>query len=113
MRKISKLFLAVTLIFTTTSAHSAGSIKGNKISKVAFQSGHFFIYSEGWNNPNSCQNTNAVIRQSDDSNFDNAYSLLLAAFMADKNVSGYSDGCREWDGKTYNTIRGFKYLIVQ
>ncbi len=113
MRKISEFILVVTLILSSSIAFAAGPLHGKKISKVAFQSGHFFIYSDGWDNPNTCDNTNAVMLQVDDPNFDKAYSLLLAAYMAGKTVSGYSDDCREWDGKEYNTIRGHKYLVVQ
>jgi hypothetical protein len=32
--------------------------------------------------------------------------------MSGKKVSGYSDSCTTFDGQTYNTIRGFKYLVV-
>jgi len=38
--------------------------------------------------------------------------LLLGAYMAGKSVSGYSDDCVTFDGQTYNSIRGFKYLTV-
>ncbi len=104
-------FYIVTLLFTG-NVTAGGGVNSTKISHVAFQSNHFFIYSSGWNNANDCQETTAVVLQSSNSNFDKAYTLLLAAFMSGKNVSGYSDGCIEWDGRTYNTIRGHKYLTV-
>ena len=84
----------------------------NKIQKIAFQSEHVFLYSDGWNNANGCQKTTAVVLAKNDPNFDKAYSLVLAAFMAGKDISGYSDGCITWDTYTYNTIRGHKYLTV-
>ncbi len=112
MRNIFTITFFIVSLLLAGSAIAGGGVNSNKISHVAFQSNHLFIYSSGWGNPNGCQETSAVVLQSSNSNFDKAYTLLLAAFMSGKNVSGYSDGCIEWDGRTYNTIRGHKYLTV-
>ena len=70
------------------------------------------MYANAWGNPNGCTRSNAIVLLETDPNYDKAYSLLLSAYMAGKQVSGYSDGCAAFDGQTYNTIRGFKYLVV-
>lgn len=71
------------------------------------------MYAEdGWSNPNSCTQNNAIVLLDTDKNYDKAYALLLAAYMSGKKVQGYSNGCAVFDGQTYNTIRGHKYLVV-
>ncbi|KPZ73132.1 hypothetical protein AN944_00280 [Shewanella sp. P1-14-1] len=92
---------------------SKGWSKTEKIEKVAFQTGGFFLYADDWENPNQCSKDNAVVLLDTDRNYDKAYSLLLTAYASGKKVTGYSDGCVNFDGQTYNTIRGFKYLIVE
>lgn len=84
-----------------------------KLTGVSFETGGFYLYSEGqWNNANDCSRTDAIVLKSDDVNYDKAYSLLLMAYAAGKSVQGYSDGCVNHDGRTYNAIRGFKYLRI-
>jgi len=99
----------------SVSSFAGGGLSAQNIESVAFHQKGFFMYSDGWNDPNNCRVTgqpNAIVLKNSDSNYDKAYSLILAAFMAEKKVSGYSDGCVEHDGKMYNTIRGYKYLSV-
>jgi len=55
----------------------------------------------------------AVVLMNTNVNYDKAYTLLLAAYISGKQVYGYSDGCATFDGQTYNTIRGQKYLVVK
>lgn len=97
----------------TTNSFAAGGLAKVNITKVAFQTGGFFLYSDNWNNPNDCSMDTAVVLLSTDSNYDKAYALLLAAYTAGKTVRGFSNGCTTFDGQTYNTIRGFKYLVVE
>ncbi len=106
------LFIWGLLMFTGHSI-AAGPLTANEITKVAFQTGGFFIYANGWPNPNNCDRAVAVVLPENDPNYDKAYSLLLMAYASGKKVSGYSDGCIEFDGKTYNRIRGYKYLLVE
>ncbi len=113
MNLSKKYFIFTTLFLIATHSYAAGGLGKSVITKIAFQSSHVFIYGDGWNNANTCQRSDAVVLHKDDQNFDKAYSLLLAAYMAGKTVGGYSDNCVEWDGKTYNTIRGHKYLTVE
>lgn len=113
MNYFKKFCIFITLISIASLSYAGGGLGKSAITKIAFQSNHVFIYGNGWINANSCSSLSAVVLHKDDQNFAKAYSLLLAAFMAGKTVSGYSDNCVEWDGKTYNTIRGFKYLTVQ
>ncbi len=101
------------LVFSSFAAFGGGGITPNKVTKVAFQTDGFFLYADAWPNPNGCTRSNAIVLKSADPNFDKAYALLLAAYMSGKKISGYSDGCFEFDGQTYNTIRGFKYLLVE
>ena len=96
----------------THNANAGASLTTNVITKVAFHTGGFFIYGNAWNNPNSCISTAAVVLLSTDPNYDKAYALLLSAYVSGKTVTGFSDGCTTMDGVTYNTIRGFKYLVV-
>lgn len=110
MKRIVAL-LASTLLSTNTLA--GGGLAKVNITKVAFQSGGFFLYSSEWNNPNDCSNSSAVVLLNTDSNYDKAYALLLAAYTSGKTVRGFSDGCTSFDGQTYNTIRGHKYLVIE
>lgn len=102
--------LSLLLVF---SANAGGSLHPKKLTKVAFQSGGFYLYSVGWDNPNGCTRNDAIVLLSSDANYDKAYALLLSAYMSGKSVSGYSDSCKEFDGQTYNIIRGYKYLVVE
>ena len=101
MKKILAILTCIMVLLLSAQSFAAGWVSKNKITKIAFQSEHVFIYSDGWNNANGCQKISAVVLDKDDRNFDKAYSLLLAAFMAGKEVSGYSDGCITWDEHSY------------
>lgn len=109
---MKRFSLLVICLMFANSSFSVGPMPAVKIDKVAFQNNNFFLYSSGWNNPSECTRSTAVVLQASDPNFDKAYSLLLAAYMSGKRVSGYSDDCIDFDGETYNMIRGFKYLVV-
>jgi hypothetical protein len=112
MNNLYKSILGIGLLTLSNPILSAGWIYKNNITKIAFQSEHIFLYSNDWNNPNDCGSADAVVLEKGSANFDKAYPLLLAAFMAGRDISGYSDGCVTWDEKSYNTIRGYKYLTV-
>lgn len=105
-------FTIILFLLFANASFAAGAIKANKVDFVAFQTGGFFMYASDWRNPNVCSRDGAIVLLSSDPNYDKAYALLLAAYMSGKKVSGYSDGCATFDGQTYNTIRGFKYLKV-
>jgi len=109
------IYIALLFWALQSTAIAKGGLSAKKIAYVAFQTGGFFIYAEGggWSNPNSCSRSNAIVLLASDPNYEKAYSLILSAFMAGKSVSGYSDGCATFDGQTYNTIRGSKYLTVR
>lgn len=113
---VKKLILTVVTAYIfgagSTTALAAGFISANKIQAVSFQTGGFFLGADVWTNVNSCTKSNAIVLLDTDPNYDKAYSLLLAAYLAGKKVSGYSNGCVEFDGQTYNTIRGYKYLVI-
>ena len=105
-----KIILALTLVSTTTFA--AGWVSTDKVDNVAFNTGGFFLYAGDWGNRNNCTRSDAVVLLSSDPNYAKAYALLLAAYVSGKKVRGYSDKCVNFDGQTYNTIRGHKYLHV-
>lgn len=107
-----KIFTA-SLMLASSAAFAGGNVGWNKITSIAFQSNDLMLYADNWSNPNNCQLSNGVILKRSDVNFDKAYALLLAAFMAGKEVYAYSDGCHTFDEKTYNYIRGTKYLQVK
>ena len=111
----TKLGVTVTLLFGlwAATAHAAGWISPRVIDKLAFNSGGLFMYAENWPNPSSCTHTDAIVLLDTDRNYDKAYALILTAYASGKTVQGYSDGCTTFDGRTYNTIRGFKYLRVE
>ncbi|MET1257047.1 hypothetical protein [Aliikangiella maris] len=113
MNKVIQSFVVVSIFIFSSVSVAGGGLQPNKITKVAFQTGGFFLYADNWPNPNECTRSDAIVLKSSDSNYDKAYSLLLAAYMSGKKVSGYSDGCVEFDGQTFNSIRGFKYLVVE
>lgn len=110
---MTKFIALLSLLFASQFSLAKGAVSSTKITKVAFQTGGFFVYAGDWENPNNCTRGNAVVLKDSDSNYDKAYSLLLAAYMSEKKVTGYSDGCVTFDGQTYNTIRGFKYLVIE
>jgi hypothetical protein len=111
--KFTMAFICVLLLTFSQQLVAGGFLSSNKIENVAFQTGGFFLYADDWGNPNNCTRATAVVLKDTDRNYDKAYSLLLAAFLSAKPVMGYSDGCVEFDGQTYNSVRGFKYLSVR
>ncbi|XOV78400.1 MAG: hypothetical protein ACFHVJ_15820 [Aestuariibacter sp.] len=104
--------LCVFTILLSFTIIAGGGISSAKIEKIAFQSGGMYLYGN-WDNPNNCTKNDAIVLLKTDSNYDKASSLLMAAYFSGKRVSGYSNGCATHDGQTYNTIRGYKYLVVQ
>jgi hypothetical protein len=113
MFKIVPSSITVALAALCSSmALAGGGLTPNTIKSVAFNTSGFFLYADNWPNPNSCTKSNAIVLLDTGKNYDKAYSLVLAAYMSGKKVSGYSDGCTTFDGQTYNTIRDFKYLKV-
>lgn len=113
MKMIITAVLLVMCLSWANPSNAAGTLSAQKITKVAFQSTGFFLYASDWNNPNSCSQDTAIVLLDSDPNYDKAYALLLTAYASGKRVSGYSNGCTTFDGKTYNTIRGYKYLLVE
>ena len=77
VRIITFLLLSISHL-----AIAKGAVNSNKITKVAFQTGGFFMYATDWENPNNCTRSSAVVLKTSDSNYDKAYSLLLAAYMS-------------------------------
>jgi len=110
-----KLCVAMTLVFalSAATAQAGGRIDPRVVDKLAFNSGGLFLYASGWSNPNSCTRSDAIVLLDTDINYDKAYSLILTAFASGKTVEGYSDGCASFDGQAYNTIRGYKYLLIE
>lgn len=112
--KNAYLSAALVILLASSSVSAGDRLEWRTLEKVALQTEGLFLYARGgWNNPSSCQQVNAVVLLNSDSNFDRAYSLLLSAFMYGKSIRGFSDGCTVFDGKTYNTVRGYKYLEVK
>lgn len=107
------IILAMSLLLSSDYSSAGGKVGWNTITAIAFQNEDLFLYSSSWNNPNGCGKDNAVILKNTDPNFDKAYAMLLAAYMAGKQIKAYSDGCHTFDEQTYNHIRGWKYLLVQ
>jgi hypothetical protein len=112
MNIIIRVLTSLSLVIFSSAVFSAGPIAQDNIDYVAFQTGGFFLYADGWGNPNSCTRSNAVVLQDIDANYDKAYALLLMAYASGKKVSGYSNKCVNFDGQTYNMIRGYKYLTI-
>ena len=110
---MKKLIIGVVIVLLSFNLYAKGSLNQNKITAVAFQTTGFFMYADNWPNPSECSNSDAIVLLASDPNYEKAYALLLAAYMSGKTVQGYSDGCTTFDGRTYNTIRGFKYLFVK
>ncbi|WP_196161173.1 hypothetical protein [Reinekea sp. G2M2-21] len=108
-----RYFTVILLLAIAPIGFCKGGISADTIDSIAFHTGGFFMYADGWGNPNGCTRSTAIVLQDSDVNYDKAYAMLLAAYMSGKKVSGYSDYCVEFDGQTYNMIRGFKYLTVR
>ena len=113
MKKLYLLSVFVTFSLCSAFVNAGGALGYNNITSVSFQGVGFFLTADSWENPNSCTKSNSVVLLNTDVNYDKAYALLLAAYMSGKQVAGYSDGCADHDGQTYNKIRGFKYLTVK
>ena len=109
---MKKLVIAFGLVVLSSAVQAGGSVGWNKVTKIAFHSNGLYLYADNWSNPNGCQQVDAVVLKDSDPNYDKAYALLLAAYMSGQRVNAYSDGCHTFDEKTYNHIRGFKYLQV-
>jgi len=109
---IVSMVLVGTLGLGASSSFSAGMLPATKITRVAFYEEGFLLYADNWPNINNCQADSAVILLKTDANYDKAYALILSGYMSGKKVYSYSDGCVNVDGTTFNTIRGFKYLVV-
>jgi hypothetical protein len=109
---LQKAIISTIIMSVSNFSFAAGPIAQDNIDAVAFQSGGFFLYANGWGNPNNCTRSNAIVLHANDPNYDKAYALLLAAYASGKKIKGYSDGCTTFDEQTYNTIRGHKYLVV-
>ncbi len=108
----SKIFFGLFISFCNL-ANAAGPIGWTKIDSIAFQNSDLMIYTDIKGNPNDCERDVAVILKDSDPNFDKAYAMILAAYMAGKEIRAYSDGCHTFDEKTYNYIRGYKYLQIR
>lgn len=109
------ILIIVLNLFITSTVIAGGGLPSKNIASVSFQQKGFFLHvdaTDSWANPNGCTKDNAIVLLNTDSNYDKAYALLLAAYMSGKKVGGYSNGCTDHDGQTYNTIRGYKYLSV-
>ena len=112
---MNKILFAIVAFFVIASSSNAGGwVSINTITKAAFNSTGFYMYGN-WAVPsgNGCTNNDAVVLLSNDGNYDKAYALLLTAYTTGKKVKGWSDGCTSHDGKTYNKIRGYKYLEIE
>jgi len=109
---LKKLIISSVLMSISSFSFAAGPIAKDSIDAVAFQTGGFFLYADAWGNPNNCTRSNAIVLLESDRNYDKAYALLLAAYASGKKIKGYSNGCTTFDRQTYNTIRGYKYLVV-
>lgn len=110
---MNKVIFAMLLLLSSIYSHAGGRVGWNIISSIAFQNQDLMLYSENWGNPNGCTQINAIILKKTDPNFDKAYSMLLAAYMAGKQVNAFSEGCHTFDSKTFNYIRGWKYLQIK
>lgn len=115
MKILNKLILTLLASIGATTAANAGGVlqPPQVITRVSFMENGFIIYADGWPNPNNCDTADGVILLATDPNYDKAFALLLTAYSTGKKVSGYSDGCVLVDGTNFNTIRGFKYLVVR
>lgn len=111
--EMKEIIIAVVLSLSYSLCWSGGNVGWHRINELAIQDGDVILYANAWSNPNSCEATNGVILRKSDENFDNAYAFVLSAFMAGKEVVGYSDGCKTFDGKSYNYIRAYKYLQMR
>ncbi|WP_159437130.1 hypothetical protein [Parasphingorhabdus marina] len=112
--RLLKLFgLVIMAGFGSTTALAGGALyPAQVITNVSFQEEGLLFFADNWPNPNNCDSTAGVMLLKTDPNCDKAYALILTAFTAGMTVQGYSDGCALHDGQSYNTIRGFKYLVV-
>ena len=65
--------LLLFFVFYSFTAAAGGGISSGNVSKVAFQTGGFYLYSDkGWNNPNNCTNNSAIVLKSTDVNYEKA-----------------------------------------
>ena len=104
-----KLVFAIVFSVWSMNANAGGWITDDGTAVIQFVNTENSIVrihytSETSKNPDGCQNTTSLILKSDNPMFDQHYSLLLSAFMANKKIKVYGNGCYSAWGSTYPVI---------
>lgn len=109
MKTLTLLIALLLPAYSTVQA--AGPLGKTQITGLSFFP-EGLVIAGTWKNPNNCSSSSGVLLQVSDPNYDKAYSLVLAAYMSGKKLSGYSNECIDVDGTSRNMIRGYKYLGI-
>lgn len=112
MNKVKVSSMMFLLIVIVSLCKADGYVTKNVITRLEFNTGGLYIYADKWFNANVADRTSAVVLLSSDPNYDKALALILTAFVNEYEIDAYSDDICTFDSKTYNVIRGWKYLRV-
>ena len=103
LKKSSTLIVSIFVGSLLSSASFAAGYTGSAnitwmSSVIGTDAGRYFAIKGNWNNPDECSKASEgiwMIKDLDNSgdNIDSMYSMALGAFMADKPIQLYQDGC--------------------
>ncbi len=113
---MNKLLCVALLLIFCTPVWSAGYSNWAAPSKVELVSGGVLVHG-GFGDPNSCGEPNYIFISEQDSKYDAVLSMVLAAFMAQKEMQFYSSTCTQvgfhWSGNTINQNVGGQAVYVR
>lgn len=97
MNPILKALFIVYLGAYSLTASAAGSIASGHITMMLLYEGHTGVLFKHTNlaDPDSCGRSDYIILPDTYPHFSEAYSLLLASYMADKKISFTVSGCHQ------------------
>ncbi|QDO85853.1 hypothetical protein FM037_24570 [Shewanella psychropiezotolerans] len=95
MNQTIKYLIVFALCLLPITASAAGSIASGHITMMLLYDGHTGVLLKHTNlaDPDSCGRSDYIILPDTYSHFSEAYSLLLASYMADKKISFTVSGC--------------------
>ncbi|WP_064791906.1 hypothetical protein [Shewanella woodyi] len=95
--KLKSFLLILVLCFISPRSDASGGIASGHITLMMFYDGHTGVLIKHTNlaDPDSCGRSDYLILPDSYSHFNEAYSLLLASYMADKKISFTVSGCHQ------------------
>lgn len=108
--KIVCAFLTVAVLVFSSLCLAAGQSGQGNIDHIYQRSfdGHLYVKKAGgsWNNPDGCASSDRLVLVRDNPSRSEFYSAILAAQLANRQISAWISGCIDWGGTTYPEISG-------